>query len=160
MISNMKVEGLKHYLRVRNLKLTDRKEELVARVFVTQENNVKPVPTAEIIEKTLLAEREAKLEEHNIPDPYKISDGWLSEDTGIKHWPMVTYGNIFNFLMFFPRQLSSEDLKDYKTSKGYSYFQSGWLGQISYHPISDTSPVCFFKSHLSPFQESKGSRIP
>ena len=53
MISKMKVDELKHFLKIRNLKSTGKKEALVARVFVALENNVKPVPTAEMLEKLL-----------------------------------------------------------------------------------------------------------
>ena len=152
MISKMKVDELKHFLKIRNLKSTGKKEALVARVFVALENNVKPVPTAEMLEKTVKAEYKSKLEELGITDPWEIKDGWLSEESGIHSWPMVTYGNIFNFLMFFPSELGSADLNDYKTSKAYSYFKSGWLGQIKYHTISSNSAICLMKSDCIPFK--------
>ena len=40
LLSAMKVEELKAFLRLRGLKVTGRKEEPVARVFVAVENNV------------------------------------------------------------------------------------------------------------------------
>ena len=39
-VSSMKVEELKNFLRLLGLKVNGRKEELVARVFVANENNV------------------------------------------------------------------------------------------------------------------------
>ena len=45
MICNMKVEELKVYLRLRALRISGKKAELVARVFSAMENNVKPVKT-------------------------------------------------------------------------------------------------------------------
>ena len=47
LLSAMKVEELKAFLRLRGLKVTGRKEELVARVFVAVENNVPILRTAE-----------------------------------------------------------------------------------------------------------------
>ena len=41
----MKVEELKNFLRLHGLKVSGRKEELVARVFVAIENNVQIVQT-------------------------------------------------------------------------------------------------------------------
>ena len=43
MISGMNVEELKRYLRLRALRVTGRKQELVARVFSAVENEVQPV---------------------------------------------------------------------------------------------------------------------
>lgn len=46
MVAKMKVEELKVFLRLRNLKITGKKEELVARVFAAIENKVQPVKGA------------------------------------------------------------------------------------------------------------------
>ena len=35
-------------------------------------------------------------------------------------WPMLLYPDIFNYLMFYPTQLDSTDLSDYKNLKAYS----------------------------------------
>ena len=53
MISKMKVEELKNYLKLRGLKLNGKKEELVARVFAAIENNVLPIKTAVEVEADL-----------------------------------------------------------------------------------------------------------
>ena len=41
-------------------------------------------------------------------------------------WQMLLYPDISNFLMFYPSELGSKDLSDYKNSKAYSYYKSGW----------------------------------
>ena len=56
----------------------------------------------------------------------------------------------FNFLTFKPNDLCSTDLNDYKQSKAYSYFQCGWLGPISYHPIMLSSLYCLLKADCRP----------
>ena len=50
-ISSMKVEELKDYLKLRGLKVSGRKVELVARVFSASENNVPLIKSAVEIEK-------------------------------------------------------------------------------------------------------------
>lgn len=152
MISKMKVEELKKYLRMRGLKVSGRKCELVARVFSASENNVKLVKTAAQVEEQLNEEYVSKLlvEDGVIPDPMDITSGWLAEEDGVSFWPMITYGNIFNYLTFTPSTLGSDDLNDYKTSKAYSYFTNGWLGPIMYHPIDEDSKYCFLKGDCRP----------
>ena len=44
-IEKLNMEEIKNYLKICGLKVTGRKKELVARVFNSQENDVKPVKT-------------------------------------------------------------------------------------------------------------------
>ena len=145
MINEMKVDELKKYLRLRGLKISGRKVELVARVFSAHENNVK---TAVEIEIELSQEYQAKLlqVDYVVPDQYHLTEGWLSEENGIAFWPFVLYPEIYNYLMFNPGELSSSDLNDYKTSKGYSFFSCDWIGAVSYYPINSTSLYCLLKT--------------
>ena len=75
MINEMEVDELKKYLRLRGLKISGRKAELVARVFAAHENNVQPVKTAAEIEIELSQEYQAKLlqVDYVVPDPYHHS---------------------------------------------------------------------------------------
>ena len=101
----MKVEELKSYLRLRGLKTSGKKEELVARVFVAIENDVPLVKTAEEVEREVAFDYHQKLNleaEGIIPEPFRLDSGWLSEEVGIKHWPMTLYPDIFAFLQFHP----------------------------------------------------------
>lgn len=135
LIEKMKVHELKSFLRLRGLRVSGNKSELVARVFVASENGVKIVKTAEEVEYELKEDYGFKLLIENdlvIPDPLKdASDNWLAEEKGIAHWPKISYGNIFNYLKFCTSDLGSDDLSDYKTSKGYSYYNRGWMGVVS-----------------------------
>ena len=57
MVSSMGVEELKKYLRLHHgLRVTGRKQELVARVFAAVENGVEPVKSAVEIEKEIRTE--------------------------------------------------------------------------------------------------------
>ena len=93
LISKMSLEELKNYLRIRGLKVKGRKNELVARVFAASENGVKPIKTAAEAEADLKTEYLAKLkiDDRNIPDPFKIPHGWMKEDEGMKFSPMLLY---------------------------------------------------------------------
>ena len=52
----MSLEELKNYLRIRDSKENGRKTELVERVFVMSENEVKPIKTAVEAEADLKSE--------------------------------------------------------------------------------------------------------
>ena len=39
-------------------------------------------------------------------------------------------------------------LSDYKEGKAFSYFDSQWLKEVFYHPISDTHELCFLVSRI------------
>ena len=150
-ISKMNVEELKYFLRMRGLKVSGRKEDLVARVFTAKENNVQPSKTAQEVEMKIQQEYCDKLVVNDvfIPDPYSL-EGWLSEEDGIRLWPSILYPDIFNHLTFNPAGLASKYLSDYKNSKAFSYFINRWLGLISYHSIDESSPYCFLKTDCQP----------
>ena len=67
-------------------------------------------------------------------------------------WPTTLYQDIFSFLSFHPSELNNEDLSDYKTSKAYSYYITGWLNPLSYNAISDESKFCSLKATCRPSQ--------
>ena len=84
----MKVQELKDFLRLRGLKVSGKKAELVARAFVAVENKVKTVKTAEEVQEEIRLEYEHKLVfgDESFPDPMTL-DGWLNEEVGISLWP-------------------------------------------------------------------------
>jgi len=117
MVSKMKVEELKMFLRLRNLKVSGKKVELVARVFSASEMNIQPVMNAAEVEEELMKEYENKLPKYGdvkIPDPLLLRSGWLTEDEGKSQWPSAMYPDIYSYLKFHPNELSSSDLSDYK----------------------------------------------
>ena len=86
MISTMTVEELKNFLQLRGLNVSGRKQELVSRVFVAIENEVPIVQTAEEVEMDPARDYEEKLvmEGSKMPDPFKLVDGWLSKEEGLR----------------------------------------------------------------------------
>ena len=93
LIPKMSLEELKNYLRIRGLKVNGTENELVARVFAASENGVKPIKTAAEVEADLKTEYLAKLkiDDRNIPEPFKTPHGWMKEDEGMKFSPMLLY---------------------------------------------------------------------
>ena len=69
-------------------------------------------------------------------------------------WPMLSYLDIFSFLMFYPSQLDIKDLSDYKNNKTYSYYKSKWLQPLQYHNISGIK-YCFIKGEYRKSQSIK-----
>ena len=120
-LDKMKVEELQNYLKLHGLKVTD-KTELVTRVFAAIENGVQSVKTALEIETDLITDykNKLKIDDFPIPDPFKIPHGWMKEDEGMALWPMLSYPDIFNLLMFYTSELGSKNLSDHKNSKAYS----------------------------------------
>ena len=57
---------------------------------------------------------------------------------------MLLYPDIFNNLMFYPTQLGSTDLNDYKNLEAYSSYKSSWLQPLYFHKLSE-SKYCIFK---------------
>ncbi len=95
------------------------------------------------VETTLAEQYAAKLKifiddmrKEEIPDPFKIDDGWINEEQGVKHWPSTLFPDIFNFLAFHPNELASKDLSDNKTSKGYSCYESPLSFMVSLMKVS------------------------
>ena len=86
LISKISLEEPKNYLRNRNLKFNGRKNQLVARVFAASKDGVKSIKTTVEVEADLKTEYLAKLkiDDRNIPHPFKIPHGWMNEDKGMK----------------------------------------------------------------------------
>ena len=76
-LSTMKVEELKNFLRLRGLRVTGKKEELVARVFIAMENDVPVLKSAEEVQKEISEEYAKKLTHRRCdhPRPILIKNG-------------------------------------------------------------------------------------
>ena len=62
-----------------------------------------------------------------MPDPFKIPHGWMEKYERIAFWPILSYPDIFNFLMFYPSELGSKELRDFFCFASFFFF---WLQQI------------------------------
>ena len=157
LLSSMKVDELKHFLRLRGLKVTGKKQELISRAFAAAENLAPVLKTADEIQTQIKDEYQQKLKidtNSSIPDPFKLKNVWLNEEEGITKWPPITSFCVINFLMI---GSEVEDLNDYKSSKAYSYFKQGWLGELYYHYLENTD-YCLIKGDCRPSQRIKDTK--
>ncbi|CAC5363191.1 unnamed protein product [Mytilus coruscus] len=150
------VPVLQQYLRIRGLRTSGKKEELVALVYSANLMKIKQVLTpAE--ERKLKADQycdKLKAPKGIVPDPLiDLTSGWITESKGVSMWPPTMYYYIATFLQKKEdRSLSYRLMKDYKEGKAYSYFTFGWLREVCYHHIDNNSPYCFLKAECTASQ--------
>ena len=90
-----------------------------------------------------------------LPDPFtELEDNWIAEEKGVEKWPPILQIQIAEFILTAEQgsDLGKRLLSDYKEGKAFSYFDSQWLKEVFYHPISDTHELCFLKSQSTPSQ--------
>jgi hypothetical protein len=89
-----------------------------------------------------------------LPDPITdLKTGWHGEKDGMELWPPCMYVDIASYLVdITERALRDRLMTDYKEGKAYSYFDSKWLKEVFYHPISTDSQYCFVKAECTPSQ--------
>ena len=87
-----------------------------------------------------------------LPDPYGLVDGW-SEDP--KHWPDVTFGDVYAYLIEIPGPFTRESMKAYKSLEAYDFFIAGHVQPVFHNFITDESPYCFLKAKVIPSQRVK-----
>ena len=126
------------------------------RAFHCWENGITSDADAEHRVRMLLNQYKEKLiiEDHMIPDPITLKDGWKREDEdGLTKWPSLYFSDISDYLK---TKTSSELMKhlinEYKEGKAYRYFTCKWVKEVFYHVISDKSPYCILKCRVTPSQ--------
>lgn len=148
-----KVDVLKSFLRNRGLKTTARKDELVALAYAANYMAI-PVKVDKEEEKLQKAQDYRALlhvDQVLIPDPMTLETGWLGEESAQHLWPPCMIADIQEFLISKEeRSLGKRLLSDYKEGKAYSYFDSNWLGEVFYQPISEQ--LCLLKASCIPSQ--------
>ena len=151
------VPRLKEFLRQRKLKVSGRKDELVALVFsVLQTPELAPVtapsPSASGPGSGSLTDLLRVEDGTLLPDPGTLTN-WESETAAITKWPPTMAFDIHAYLTNIDNvPLKKRLMSDYKEGKAYSYFASGWLKDVQYHEISPTSKYCFLRSECVPSQ--------
>ena len=77
--------------------------------------------------KNLEEEYSKSLREFNILDPKNIKKELQVDDLTV--WPKVNLGNIFEYILRM-KEFDKEYIGKYKDQKAYSYFDSGFVGEI------------------------------
>ena len=125
---SLSVVALRSFLSVRGIPSSGySKVELVARAFSASEMNLPIIMSNEEQTSTLKKDYESKLKELGLPDPFSI--GKEKRIDNIMLWPKVNLGNIFQCILS-TRDFDSDYIGKYKDQKAYSYFDSGFVGEI------------------------------
>jgi hypothetical protein len=96
-----KIPQLKDYLRKRGLKISSKKEELVALVYACHVMNVQPLLSEEDYNKDLSKDYASLLfvAGKRMPDPIaELKTGWEEENSARKKWPPTMYGDMVEFM--------------------------------------------------------------
>ncbi|CAH1266690.1 Hypp3518 [Branchiostoma lanceolatum] len=171
-IKRWTVPALRDFLRVRGLKTTGLKDDLISLVNAAVLLRY-PIKPDEIAEDRRRSAEYAELlivkgTSTKLPDPLSLTEGWIKEtDGGVKQWPPVSYFEVAAWILSeapcvsLPRGSSKDQerdtlhkrlLSDYKEGKAYSYFDSKWLNEVLYHPIAPDSDMCLVKTTCTPSQ--------
>ena len=92
--------------------------------------NLPIVLTSEEQTTLLKEEYRKRLAEYALPDPKQIPSDSKVDD--ITSWPPITLGSIFEYILNV-RDFNTEYIGKYKDQKAYSYFDSGFVGEILNH---------------------------
>lgn len=155
-----KVHVLKNFLRDRGLKVTGTKEELAALAYGASEMNVQVKQTKQekLHDKVCSYSSLLTIDGTKLPDPFtELLNDWVTEADGVTQWPPTMHHEIAVYLLQSDDQdgqLSRRLLGDYKEGKAYSYFASGFLGEVHYNAISDKSPICFLRAQSQQSQHA------
>ena len=156
------VHSLKDYLAKHGISQTGKKSELVALAFACEYMN-KPESdtyTRDIQQSFHKYQDILKLLENvTLPDPFKITDGWIGErDEGMKHWPPISIADIVDH---FREQKSDSDklLSAYKARKAFDYYKTEWLKGLFYNSLNHfvssypgLDKYCVLKAKCTPSQ--------
>lgn len=138
----MGVNNLKDFLTIRGIGTSGyRKPELVARAFSAAEMDVPIIMSSEEQTKLLKVNYDRRLLELKLPDPKLISAMQKVDD--ITSWPKIDLGIIFEYILNV-RDFDTEYIGKYKDQKAYSYFDSGFVGQILTYKHTDTETESHF----------------
>jgi len=159
-----KVPQLREFLRARKLKVTGSKPELCALAYGATQAGREKATTADENKaaKARLYRELLKNGEVYLPDPFSLKQSeWISEPQGYDSWPPTMHVDIAEYLLCSPTLTNVADslrtrlMSDYKEGKAYSYFASGWLSKILFHPISPSSEMCFLQATCTPSENVK-----
>ena len=124
-INTWRMDALKHFLKKRGLKVSGRKEELVARVFAAAEQNMPVCLDAASRVAQTQRERESLLKtpEGVLPDPSELHNGWIGELNGLTKWLPILLSDLTLYIMkdhpWNDISLQKRLLNEYKEGKAY-----------------------------------------
>ena len=125
---NMGLNNLKDYLTIRGISVSVyKKAELVARAFSAHGMGLPVILSTEEQAKVLKKDYRKRLIEFGLSDPLEISADKKIDD--MTTWPPISLGHIFEYILNV-RDFNTEYIGKYKDQKAFSYFDSGFVGEI------------------------------
>ncbi len=122
---------------------------MAARALVSFEKKEKPTKEEEL-EKIIATEYKKILESFKIQDPLASNN---FEDN-VRNWPPVDLGKIFHYILN-SKAFEADYVGQYKVKKAFSYFKSGFVGQVLSEKLSENKTV--LKSKVLPSQKVTSS---
>ena len=114
--------------------------ELIVQAFAAMDLKLDIIESTESQKKKLQAQYNNKLSELEIPDPKLIAESkWIDDLT---KWPYITLGNIFSYTLK-KRDFDADYIDKDKDQKAFSYFNSGFVGQICVYELSSKKDILF-----------------
>ena len=93
--------------------------------------------------KNLEGEYSKRLRQFNILDPKNIEKELGVDDLTV--WPKVNLGNVFEYILRM-KEFDKEYIGKCKDQKAYSYFSSGFVGEILVSKINEGTKIALFCS--------------
>ena len=122
------VNNLKDFLTVKGISVSVyNKIELVALAYSAAEIDPPIILSSADLTKNLEEECSKRLREFNILDPKNIEKELRVDDLTV--WLKVNLRNIFEYILRM-KEFDKEYIGKYKDQKAYSYFDSGFVGEI------------------------------
>ena len=151
-INTWRMDALKQFLKKQGLKVSGKKEDLVAHVFAAAEQNMPVCLDVASRVSQMQCERESLLKtpEGVVLDPSELHNGWIGELNGMTKWPPILLSDITLYIMKdHPGNdisLQKRLLNEYKEGKAYRLYSAGWLKQIYIHPVDNNCNCCFYEN--------------
>ena len=140
---SMNANNLKDYLTVRGISVSGyNKIELVAKAYSATEMDLPIILSSADLTKKL-EEYRKRLREFNILDPKNIEKELRVDN--LTAWPKINLGNIFEYILRM-KEFDKEYIGKYKDQKAYSYYNSGFVGEILVSKINEDTKIALFWS--------------
>ena len=87
-----------------------------------------------------------------LPDPYSLfEEEWIDD---ITKWPIIEFGDIYNYLINSTGRYTKDSLKAYKSLEAYNYFVSGHVRTVYFRESSEQSKYAILMAKVNPSQKS------
>ena len=114
------------------------KIKLVALAYSTTEMDLPIILSSAYLTKNLEEEYSKRFREFNILDPKNVEKELQVDDLTV--WPKVNLRNIFEYILRM-KEFDKEYMGKYKDQKAYSYFDSGFVGEILVSKINEGTKI-------------------